>query len=232
MPCQPRKGGCVAARETHLRSMPSITARLAALASALALGACSVVGIRSGTEEPAFTVVDRVGEVEIRRYAPRIAAETIVAGNEEAARSEGFRRLAGYIFGGNTRQDRIAMTAPVAQDPAGERIAMTAPVAQQARQDGSRIRFFMPARFTLETLPLPNDPLVRLVTVPEETVAVLRFAGSTGATAVASRRAELTAALAASAWVPSGEVQAWFYDPPWTLAPLRRNEVSVAVTRR
>lgn len=212
--------------------MSAITARLAALASAITLGACSVVGIRSGTEEPAFTVVARVGEVEIRRYAPRIAAETRVAGDEVAARSEGFRRLAGYIFGGNTRQDRIAMTAPVAQAPAGERIAMTAPVAQQGGDDGSRIRFFMPARFTLETLPVPDDPRVTLVTVPEETVAVLRFTGSTGAEAVASRRAELTAALEGTAWTPSGPVQAWFYDPPWTLPPLRRNEVSVAVIRR
>jgi hypothetical protein len=206
-------------------------ARLPAILSSLLLGACSVVGIRSGTEEPAFAVVERVGEVEIRRYAPRIAAETEVAGSEEGARNEGFRRLAGYIFGGNARRDRIAMTAPVAQAP-GERIAMTAPVAQQGGEGASRIRFFMPARFTLDTLPVPNDPRVVLVTVPEETVAVLRFAGVPRPAAVAERSAALAATLEGSAWAAAGQVQGWFYDPPWTVPALRRNEVVIPVARR
>lgn len=206
-------------------------ARLPAILSSLLLGACSVMGIRSGTEEPAFAVVDRVGEVEIRRYAPRIAAETEVPGGEEEARNEGFRRLAGYIFGGNAGRDRIAMTAPVAQAP-GERVAMTAPVAQQGGDGAWRIRFFMPARFTMETLSRPNDPRVVLVTVPEETVAVLRFSGIPRAAAVAERGAALTAALESGAWAPAGPVQAWFYDPPWTVPALRRNEVIVPVARR
>lgn len=206
-------------------------ARLSAILSSLLLGACSVVGIRSGTEEPAFAVLERVGEVEIRRYAPRIAAETEVTGAEEQARNEGFRRLAGYIFGGNARRDRIAMTAPVAQAP-GERIAMTAPVAQQGGEGAWRIRFFMPARFTLETLPRPNDPRVVLVTLPEEIVAVLRFSGVPRPEAVAEHGAGLAAALAAGAWAPAGPLQAWFYDPPWTVPALRRNEVVVPVARR
>ncbi|WP_137123693.1 heme-binding protein [Roseomonas sp. HF4] len=206
-------------------------AHLPAILSSLLLGACSVVGIRSGTEEPAFAVVEQVGEVEIRRYAPRIAAETEVAGGEEAARNEGFRRLAGYIFGGNARRDRIAMTAPVAQ-ARGERIAMTAPVAQQGSDGAWRIRFFMPARFTMETLPVPDDSRVALVTVPEETVAVLRFSGVPRPDLVAERGAALAAALEGSAWAATGPVQGWFYDPPWTVPALRRNEVVVPVARR
>ncbi|BDG72029.1 SOUL family heme-binding protein [Roseomonas fluvialis] len=205
--------------------------RLPAILSSLLLGACSVVGIRSGTEEPRFEVVETIGDIEIRRYAPRIAAETTVPGAEDAARNEGFRRLAGYIFGGNARRDRIAMTAPVAQSR-GERIAMTAPVAQAGDADGWRIRFFMPARYTLDTLPVPDDASVTLVTVPEETVAVLRFSGLPRAEAVASNMARLNAALAASPWVPTGPVQAWFYDPPWTVPALRRNEVVAPVARR
>jgi hypothetical protein len=205
-----------------------MAARLPVILSSLLLGACSVVGIRSGTEEPRFEVVDRIGAVEIRRYAPRIAAETTVAGTEEAARNEGFRRLAGYIFGANARRDRIAMTAPVAQ-ARGERIAMTAPVAQAGRDGGWTIRFFMPARFTMDTLPLPDDSRVTLVPVAAETVAVLRFAGLPRAEAVARHTAELNAALAASAWTATGPVQAWFYDPPWTVPALRRNEVVAPV---
>lgn len=206
-------------------------ARLPAILSSLLLGACSVVGIRSGTEEPAFAAVERLGEVEIRRYAPRIAAETEVEGTEDGARNEGFRRLAGYIFGGNARAERIAMTAPVAQAP-GERIAMTAPVAQQGSDGAWRIRFFMPARYTMEALPVPKDSRVALVPVPEETVAVLRFAGVPRPEAVAGRGAALAAALEGSAWAPAGPVQGWFYDPPWTVPALRRNEVVVPVARR
>ena len=206
-------------------------ARLPAILASLLVGACSVVGIRSGTEEPAFSVVAAAGAVEIRRYAARIAAETEVGGGEEAARNEGFRRLAGYIFGGNAGRDRIAMTAPVAQ-AAGERIAMTAPVAQHGAGGAWRIRFFMPARYTMETLPRPDDPRVVLVMVPEETVAVLRFSGLPRPEAVAERSAALLAALSAMPWSADGTVQAWFYDPPWTVPGLRRNEVSVRVVPR
>ncbi len=206
-------------------------ARLAVLAAGLAVAACSVVGNRSGTEEPAYEVVGRAGAAEIRRYGPRIAAETDIEGGAEAARNDGFRRLAGYIFGGNHGAARIAMTAPVAQAPSdGTRIAMTAPVAQASSGAGRwTIRFFMPAEWTLATLPVPNDPAVRLVEVPGETVAVLRFSGDRGAGAVAAREAELLGSLAGSAWVPQGEPVAWFYDPPWTLPWLRRNEVAVRV---
>jgi hypothetical protein len=206
-------------------------ARFAALAAGLAVAACSVVGDRRGTEEPAYAVVGQAGAVEIRRYAPRIAAETEIEGGVEAARNDGFRRLAGYIFGGNRGAARIAMTAPVAQAPAeGARIAMTAPVAQAPAGAGRwTIRFFMPAEWTLASLPVPNDPAVRLVEVPGETMAVLRFSGDRGEAAVAAREAELLRALAGTQWAPRGAPVAWFYDPPWTLPWLRRNEVAVPV---
>ena len=205
-------------------------ARFAALAAGLAVAACSVVGDRRGTEEPAFDVLGRAGVAEIRRYAPRIAAETDLEGDAETTRNDGFRRVAGYIFGGNRAAAKIAMTAPVAQAAASERIAMTAPVSQAAAGPGSwTVRFFMPAQWTLATLPVPNDPAVRLVEVPGETMAVLRFTGDRGAEAVAARQAELLRGLAGTAWVPRGAPVAWFYDPPWTLPWLRRNEVAVPV---
>lgn len=205
-------------------------ARFTALLSGLALFACSAVGVRE-TEEPKFTVVGQIGAVEVRQYAPRIAAETVVEGSELAARREGFERIAGYIFGGNQGGQKIAMTAPVAQDSAGAQIAMTAPVAQAADGPGKwRIRFFMPASYTLATLPVPNDGRVRLATVPPETMAVLRFSGVPGPEAVAAKNSELVAALEGSKWRPAGAPVAWFYDPPWTLPPLRRNEVAIPVS--
>lgn len=211
--------------------------RLAAAIGALALGACTVIGVRAGTEEPAYDVIGRQGEVEIRRYAPRLAAETLVEGadGEGAARSIGFRRLAGYIFGGNRPAAKIAMTAPVEQAAGSDpvRIAMTAPVAQAGEgPDAWRIRFFMPARWTRETLPEPTDPLVAIVEVPGEVVAVRRFSGIPSAKAVQAEATRLRQALEHGDWAAEGPVLGWFYDPPWTLPPLRRNEVAVRAVPR
>ncbi len=231
----------------------------------LLAGVGQLVGIRAGTEQPPYEVVGKVGEAEIRRYAPQIAAEALVEGPVETARNEGFRRVAGYIFGDNTAQASVAMTAPVVQGrEAGggsQSIAMTAPVVQaragksesiamtapvvQARSGQSQsiamtspvvqqpagketwsIQFIMPSKYTMETLPRPNDPRVRLVEIPARTFAVVRFSGLGRQEAVAKHEQALDAALAGSSWRASGEAVTWYYDPPWTLPFLRRNEVA------
>ena len=196
--------------------------RLLPLLLAPFLTACSAFGMRDGTEEPPFTVIARLGDVEIRRYAPRLVAEITVEGDEVSARSAAFRPLAAYIFGENDAAERIGMTAPVAQ--AGERIGMTAPVAQSGGAGQWRVGFFMPARYSRETLPRPRDPRIQIVTLPEVEVAVLRFSGLPSAEAVAAAQARLAAALAGGCWQPAGPGGAWFYDPPWTIPGLRRSE--------
>lgn len=197
----------------------------------VALSACSVVGIRSRTPEPHYSVIGHVRAIEIRRYEPRIAAETTIKGSALHARDQGFRRLAGYIFGGNRTRTKIAMTAPVAQ-AASESIAMTAPVAQSQATPGAwTIRFFMPEGYTIDTLPVPNDPKVRLVRVPAEDYAVLRFSGMPNPAAVAREQARLLGALETSPWTTIGRPTAWFYDPPWTIPFLRRNEAAIRVQR-
>lgn len=206
--------------------------RIGTLLAQLAEAAGSVVGVRVGTEEPRHTVEWTGNGLQIRHYEPRIAAQTVVSDTEEGARNKGFRRLAGYIFGANHANSKIAMTAPVSQER-GERIAMTAPVAQEAGPDGTWvIRFFMPAKWTLDTLPAPNDKDVKLVTVPAETFAVLRFTGDRGPGAIASRTKELLRLLDDTEFQKAGAPAAWFYDPPWTVPCLRRNEVAVPVTKR
>lgn len=192
-----------------------------------------LVGVRAGTEQPRYTVVEQVGAVEIRHYGPRIAAEARVTGSAMEARSEGFRKVAGYIFGGNTAKASIAMTAPVAQSGAArsETIAMTAPVVQAADAGGWRVQFIMPAKYTRQTLPTPSDPDVRLVDLPAQDYAVLRFSGSRSGAAVSKRTEELERALAGKSWSVAGEPVAWFYDPPWTPPFLRRNEVATPVAR-
>jgi hypothetical protein len=196
---------------------------------AIALAGCSVVGIRSGTEEPRYQVIATVGEVQIRQYAPRLAASVTVPGDEIAARSAGFRRLARFIFGANTADASISMTAPVAQS-SGSKIAMTAPVVQAPGPAGRwTITFYMPAKYTLASLPKPADSGIQILEVPGETYGVFRFSGIPGAAPVAAAHEKLLAALKNSAWAPQGTVVDWFYDPPWTLPFARRNEVAVVV---
>lgn len=180
----------------------------------------STVGIRVGVEEPLHSVQSLADGVEIRHYGARVAAQTTVVDDEEAARSAGFRRLAGYIFGANRQSDRIAMTAPV---------------GQQATASGGRenqswvIRFYMPTRWTLQSLPTPDDERVELVTVAPETVAVLRFRGDRGPDSMAEHTRRLREKLRDYGFVAVSEPTAWFYDPPWTLPCRRRTEIAISV---
>lgn len=206
-----------------LRSIP-----LCLLALALALLARPAMA----TEEPAFTGVSRDGNVELRDYPELVVAEATVAGEQKAAASEGFRLLAGYIFGGNRRRESIAMTAPVSQAAASEKIAMTAPVAQ-TRTDTGRwvVRFTMPRKYTMQTLPVPNDARVSLRRLPPARLAVLRFSGLAQPDEVAARSSELLAWVAAHHLRATGPVTLAQYNPPWTLWFMRRNEVMVEIER-
>jgi hypothetical protein len=189
----------------------------------------SIVGVRVGTEEPHYLASKLTDRVEIRRYGPRIAAQTTVSADDERARNIGFRRLAGYIFGANHRDEKIAMTAPVSQE-SGDRIAMTAPVVQASDgENRSAIRFFMPSKWTMETLPAPDDERVELVEVPAAVYAVLRFTGDRSPAAVAARTDELRNVLRDNDVDPVGEPVAWFFDPPGTLPFRRRNEIAIPV---
>jgi SOUL heme-binding protein len=94
------------------------------------------------------------------------------------------------------------------------------------------MRFFLPRALSRDTAPEPADARVRVVEVPGETVAVLRFSGSTGDARIAERKEALLRELRGSAWEPAGEPVFLGYDPPFTPPPLRRNEVAVPVRRR
>jgi hypothetical protein len=202
-------------------------------ASSIAFVVGATFGINRGIEEPRYDVVERISNaVEIRQYRKRIAAETTVAAGElENPRGEAFRLLAGFIFGANKARQKIDMTSPVAVSSAGTKMEMTAPVAVESSESGLTMRFFMPVEYLKEQLPEPSDPRVRLVEMPPTTMAVLSFSGSTGDTAVAVQVATLMKALQQTTWKVSGPTVALFYNPPWTLPFLRRNEVAVPVSR-
>src|SRR5512142_2020168 len=124
-------------------------------------------------DEPGYTVVRKDDAFEVRRYEPYLVAETVVNAPAEEAGNQGFRILAAYIFGENKGARKIEMTAPVAQTPT--KIAMTAPVAQTATSEGYVVQFAMPREWTLETLPEPTDPRVKLRAIPARTLAVIGY---------------------------------------------------------
>ncbi len=193
---------------------------LAAVAAALAP---SVIAMAS--EEPAFTVEQKDGDFEIRRYAPLLAAEVTVTGERSAAINAGFRLLADYIFGNNTARAKIDMTTPVTQQ-ASQKIDMTTPVTQQASgaPDSWKVRFMMPETFTAETLPVPNDKRVTIVAEPEKRYAVIRFSGWSSESNLSEHRALLEQWVAERGLKAAAPPIAAFYNPPWSLPFLRRNE--------
>jgi hypothetical protein len=185
--------------------------------------------IKRGVEEPAFEVVSRDGEVEVRRYAPTVVAVTVVEGEREAALNEGFRRLAGYIFGKNRSKQEIAMTTPVSATRS-ERIAMTAPVSASPSGVGSyRVTFTMPPGSTLESLPEPEDPRVVLEAVPSRDQAAVRFSGWARTASIEHHTAVLTAWAERTGHQLDGAPTLAQYDPPFTMPLLRRNEILVTL---
>ena len=193
----------------------------------------SMFGVNMGTEQPRYAVLDRIGDnIEIRQYEPRVAAETIVdTSKSDNARGDAFRLIAGYIFGANKTSEKVAMTSPVEISAPGTKIAMTAPVEVNKSGSGLVMRFFMPSKYSIEQLPEPTDTRVKLTLMPPTTIAVLRFSGSTGDSAVSIRTAELVSALQSSKRKTAGPATAFFYNPPWTLPFLRTNEVVIPVSQ-
>ena len=182
------------------------------------------------TEEPQYRVVERIGAVEIREYAPMIVAEVIVRGDVASAPSRGFRPLANYIFGDNAPREDIAMTAPVTAQRRGAEIAMTAPVtAQPVGDDVWTVAFIMPSEWTMESLPEPNDPDVTIRELPAQRMAVLGFRGGRSERLHARMEAELRATLDQAGVETSGEVMGAFYSGPWVPQPFRRNEIWIEV---
>ncbi len=215
--------------------MKNMYPAVASFAAALMLAGCSVVGIRSGYEEPAFSVVDRIGnDVEIRNYPPRLAVSTTVERNDEkAGRNQAFQILFDYISGANQGSNKVAMTVPVEVASSAEKIAMTVPVETSATVEGkTTMRFFLPSEFTRASAPVPTDARVQIEEVPLSTQAVLRFTGLGNPSQLRQREAALLNALDGSDWSVAGEPMTLFYDPPWTLPFLRRNEVVISVSRK
>lgn len=181
----------------------------------------------SRVEQAEYTVETKANGYEIRRYAPHIRAQTTVSGNYDTALNEGFRIVAGYIFGGNTARKSVAMTAPVIAQKHSEKIAMTSPVIAKKQGDTRVVSFVMPKSYTLDSLPIPNDARVSLVEMPEKRMAVLTFSWCRSTARVQTMEKKLLAMLKRDSVALLGEPAFAGYNAPFTPPWLMRNEVMV-----
>ncbi|MFA6174784.1 MAG: heme-binding protein [Kiritimatiellales bacterium] len=166
------------------------------------------------TEETAYRVVEKEDPFELRDYAPCIRAEILVEGTLEEAGSKAFRPLFRYISGENQTHGKVAMTAPVAQQPAQDRWAVS---------------FMMPAAYTLEKLPEPENPAITLRQVPARRVAAVRYSGSWSEKSYLRSKSELEAWMRVRGFKVAGDPVWARYNPPFVPWFLRRNEILIPV---
>jgi effector-binding domain-containing protein len=200
------------------------------LVVAVIIGAASWGTIVSNVEQAKYEIIASHHNIEIRDYAPMIIAEVEVIGNQQEAINKGFRMIADYIFGNNLSQSSVAMTAPVVQEK-HEVITMTAPIHQQAEGDNWKVHFIMPYAYTMETLPTPNNDLVKLKKIESKYFVAIRFSGIAEEDDLNKYTKELQRFISEHGLSSQSSPMYAFFNPPWTLPFLRRNEVMIEITK-
>jgi hypothetical protein len=181
--------------------------------------------VGSVTEQQAYEVVRTYDEFELRRYAPHLVAEVVVAAPFEDAGNAAFRTLVGYISGQNRSASKVAMTAPVIQRDS-QPIPMTEPVEQQRTGEGEyAVAFVLPSSLSLEQAPVPTSPEVHLHERPAALGAARRYRGRWTEASFEQHRATLDRAVRAAGLTPVGSPRWARFDPPFVPWLLRRNEV-------
>ena len=191
----------------------------------------SITGNVMATEEAKYAVLEKEGHFELRQYEPFIVAETLVEGDFDEVGNAGFRRLFRYISGDNQAKRPISMTSPVAQEMKSEKISMTAPVTQQKGGNRWSIAFVMPAEYTMDSLPIPNDARITLRAIPARLLAAITYSGTWSESRYEEHKALLDQMMSKRKLRTAGEYIYARYNPPFTPWFMRRNEVLVPVER-
>ena len=160
----------------------------------------------SKTEKPYYTILRTLEKgVEIREYDSQIRAST-----QMGQENRSFGVLAEYIFGHNDHEEKIGMTAPVVTSK-------------------DKMSFIMPSRYSLENLPKPLNSQIEIAQEGPQKMAVLRFSGFSSPAKNEKKINDMLEVLKNRGIKIEGETFLMRYNPPWTLPPLRRNEVAVNV---
>jgi hypothetical protein len=173
-----------------------------------------MVASTNNTEKQAYKVIKKEEGFEIRYYPPAtFATIQSSAKNYRELSGNGFRKIAGYIFGNNESSSKIAMTTPVHMDISNE---------------GSSMSFVMPSAYDINTLPRPNDANVQLHQTPGEYVAAIAFGGFANDASIKKYASELEKALEKKEIKSIGHFRYLGYNPPYQLVG-RKNEIIVTV---
>ena len=185
----------------------------------------------SNLEEPDYQVLQSELNIEIRLYKPMIIAEVNVEGIRKDAIRDGFRLIAAYIFGNNTIQMDLTPKSQVGQKN-GRKIPMTAPVQQQSTGKSWQISFVMPSKYTIDSLPEPKNDRVKLKKILSKKFIVIQFSGKISNENLAEHEKQLMNYIKAKDFKTYGSPKYAFYNPPWTLPFMRRNEVMLEINKQ
>jgi len=199
-----------------LGSMRKILLVASAIAIILVL---ALLLTQSSAETIPYSIKGTTGEIEFRQYPSLVLATA-----DNSQNDAGFNLLFAYISGSNKARDKIPMTAPVITS---QKIPMTSPVVSNA----TSMSFVLPAGKTREETPDPLDSRVRIVTLPEREVAVIRFTGYASPQEVDAVTVRLQDGLKKTGIETVGQPFLMRYDTPWMPGFLRRNEVAVEIRR-
>lgn len=197
---------------------------LASIASAVVLTG----PIMSKVEKPKYIVNFTEEDIESRSYDSMIVAEVLIKNSREESISQGFRVLADYIFGNNVSAEKIPMTSPVIEQKS-EKIPMTAPVKQQIKDNIWSIQFIMPAQYSMDSLPKPNNNTVKIKLIPPADYVVIKFNGKNENKNIQIHEDKLKEFIEKKDLEVKGKPIYAFYNPPWTIPILRRNEIMIEI---
>jgi len=164
------------------------------------------------TETPEYIVLKKYESFEIRQYPELILATTNMGNTYSGNSGNGFRTVAGYIFGGNESNEKISMTSPVMVE----------------MSDSVKMSFIMPSEYDLEKLPKPDNPEVQLRTENSKIVAVIQYGGFSNESKMGKYKLKLIDELESNNLTPIGSFMFYGYNPPYQLIN-RRNEVAVEI---
>ena len=167
-------------------------------------------------EEPKYTIINQNEVYEVRHYKERLAVQVTYSYD-----GNGFRKLFNYISGSNTQSQKVKMTTPVTEST---KIAMTIPVTQTEENNQRIMQFYLPSKFTINSAPIPTDPKVELITIPEGYFAVIKYSGRSSDQNFLKNKDILKEKLIKDEIeIKSIAIKAT-YNGPFTLPILRRNE--------
>ncbi len=173
-------------------------------------------------EQPAYTVLEKDGDFEIRHYEKTMLAQATESGPRQSALEKGFQRLADYIFGQNTKNLHN-------EESHSEKMAMTAPVFHEEKDGNWLISFVLSSKYNLTNVPRPQDSNIQIVEKNAKDVAAVTYSGTNTEDKMQESKAHLQTWITARKIKIISEFYFAQYDPPFAIPVLKRNEVMVKI---